>query len=170
MEQKEIVAELVKNGAELVENVHIEGVKVTSLVSEETGEVYYRVAMTTDKPIKTMTADESGNYVEGTINVVMELFSNLVGAIRSCDDYRKIINHIQENPKSLEVLLSGAIMDVVVVPVKKDSIYKNPFSRNENNEGRIVKHDTFYHHTVNIRTTKSNLDDIKEIKRALMGI
>ena len=169
MTQKEIVAELVKNGAELVENVKIDGVKVTDQTSEETGEMYYRVSISTDKPIKAMRNDGNGNYIEGTINVVMELFSNLVGAVRACDDYRKIINHIQEHPKSLEVLLSGAIMDVVVVAVKKDSVYKNPFSRSES-EGRIVKNDTFYHHVVNIRTTKSNLTDINEIKKALMGI
>ena len=169
MTQKEIVAELLKNGAEQVENVKIEGVKVTDQVSEETGEMYYRVSLSTDKPIKAMRNDGNGNYIEGTINVVMELFSNLIGAIRACDDYRKIINHIQEHPKSLEVLLSGAIMDVVIVKVAKDSVYKNPFSRSES-EGRLVKNDTFYHHVVNIRTTKSNISDINDVKKALMGI
>lgn len=169
MTQKEIVAKMLKNGAELVENVKIEGVKVTAVTSEETGEIYYRVAMTTDKPVKTMRAQDDGTYVEGTINVVMELFSNLLGALRTNDEYKKIINHINEHPKSLEIILAGAKMDVVTVAVKAGSIYKNPFSKSES-EGREVKNNTFYHHVTNITPSKSNLDDIKNIIKSILGI
>ena len=169
MSQKEIVAEMLKNGAELVENVKIEGVKVTACTSEETGEIYYRVAMTTDKPVKTMRAQDDGTYVEGTIKVVMELFSNLLGALRTQDDYKKVINHINEHPKSLEILMAGAKMDVITVKVKAGSIYKNPFSRSDN-EGREVKNNTFYHHVTNITPTKSNLNDINAIIKSILGI
>lgn len=169
MSQKEIVAELLKNGAEMVENVKVEGVKVTPCTSDETGEIYYRVAMTTDKPIKTMRANEDGTFVEGTINVVMELFSNLLGALRTNDEYKKVINHINEHPKSLEILMAGCKMDIITVKVKAGSIYKNPFSRSES-EGREVKNNTFYHHVTNITPSKSNLCDINAVIKSILGI
>ena len=79
MEIKEIIAELIKNRkAEFTEKVKVEGVKVTPCTSEETGEIYYRVALTTDKPVKTMRANDDATFSESTINVVMELFSNLL--------------------------------------------------------------------------------------------
>lgn len=169
MNQKEIVAEMLKNGAELVENVKIEGVKVTQCISDETGEPYYRVAISTDKPVKTMRDKGDGTFVEGEINVVMELFSNFVGALRTNDEYKKIINHINEHPKSVEILLAGAKMDIITVPVKAGDVYKNPFSRSDA-EGRVVKNNTFYHHATNIQPSKANIDDIKSVKMAMLGI
>ena len=116
-----------------------------------------------------MRAQDDGTYVEGTINVVMELFSNLLGALRTQDDYKKVINHINEHPKSLEILMAGAKMDVITVPVKAGSVYKNPFSRSEN-EGREVKNNTFYHHVTNITPSKGNLTDINAIIKSILGI
>lgn len=170
MNVNEIIAEVRKNeGVEFVENVKIEGVKVASVISDETGEPYFRVTMTTDKPIAAMRDNGNGVYEKGETNVVTDIFSNMIGAIRGNDDYKKIINHINEHPKSLEILLAGAKMDVLCVPVKAKEVYKNPFSKSDS-EGRIVKNDTIYHHVTNVKPSAANVADINKVIANLLGL
>ena len=65
--------------------------------------------------------------------------------------------------------MAGCTLDVITVPVKAGEVYKNPFSRSEN-EGREVKHDTFYHHVTNITPNKSNIEDISRVIKSMLGI
>lgn len=139
---KSIVAQLQKDGAELVKNVTVKNVTVTDKGS------YTRVVLTLNKHITAKTDVGNGNFVDGTSNrVFTTTFS--IGALLSEDEELAFAkNFIMKAPQMLQLLLSYAQVDIVVEPVEAKQEYHNPFSTTDNVS--VVEHDTYYYHIVGI--------------------
>lgn len=147
-EIKEVVAQLHKEGAELVKNVIIKNVKVTN-----TG-VFDRVTLTLNKEVSRMVDDGTGNYVKGKSNIAFASAYSIGAVLANNEDIAFAKNLIMESPELLVMVLSYADVDILLESVTKGEEYINPFSNKTNAEGRVVEHDSIYCHVVEIRLGK----------------
>ena len=162
MDRKEVIAALLTNGSEKINNLKIKNVTVTPLDN------YVRVSFTIDKKVKRFIDDGNGNFVEGESNIIITSLYAVAATLRENDNLSFAVNHILENPKSLEVLLSRGVIDVILEPVSAGQEYKNPWS--DNPEPVVFEHDTIIAHVVNIVPGPMADAAIARIAESMLGI
>lgn len=143
---KTVIAQLKKEGAEDVKNLVVKNVIVKELDS------YTRVSLTLNKEVKQMVADDKGDYVEGTHNVVFASTISIGAILANNEDVAFAKNLIMTSPEILTMVLSYAEIDILLEKVTKGENYVNPFSNKE--EGRDIEHDSIFVHLTSIRLGK----------------
>lgn len=161
MDTKKVISQLmaVKTN-NVVEDLVVRNINVTEC------ETYNRVAITLDKPVKAMVAQEDGSYVEGESNIIFVGNYSIVGALRENEDVAFAGNHLIQHPKALNVVLSGAKIDIVQEAVTAGQEYSNPFSNNT--APTVVQHDSFYNHVFNIRLSAFGLKMLDKLAEKMM--
>lgn len=163
MERKEIISNLIKEGAEPVKNLKVKNVTVTPQES------YIRVALTLDKPVKGMvTKDEGITYEEGETNVIFVSMYSITSLLKDDDNVAFAVNHLLKNPDSLSVVLSRATIDILQEKVTKSQEYKNPWS--ENAEATVFDHDTIINHITHITLSDFAIRKMDRLADSLLGI
>ena len=162
MERNEVVNALLKSGSEKVNNLKIKNVTITELDN------YVRVSFTTDRKVKRFVDDGTGNFVQGESNIVITSLFAVAAVLRDNDKCSFAVNHILENPKSLELMLSRGSIDVILEPVSAGQEYKNPWS--DTAEPTIFDHDTIICHVVDIKPGPMADMAIDAIAKSLLGI
>lgn len=163
MERKEIIKNLVDNGAELVKNLKVKNVTVTPLDN------YVRVALTLDKPVKGMITKDNGvTYEEGETNVIFVSLYSITSLLRDNDDVSFSVNHLVKNPDSMSIVLNKGTINILQEKVGKGQEYKNPWS--ENADTTIFDHDTFINHIVDITLSEFAIRKIDKLADKLLGI
>ena len=160
MDTKKVISQLmaVKTN-NVVKNLVVRNINVTEC------ETYNRVAITLDKPVKAMVAQEDGSYVEGESNIIFVGNYSIVGALRENEDVAFAGNHLIKHPQALNVVLSGAKIDIIQESVAEGQEYKNPFS---NNAPTVVQHNSFYNHVFNIRLSAFGLKMLDKLAEKMM--
>lgn len=143
---KKVVAQLQKEGAESVKNCVVKNVKVRDLDN------YTRVSLTLNKEVKQMIANDAGDYVEGTNNVIFVSSYSIGAILANSEDIAFAKNLIMQSPELLTMILSYAEIDILLESVKEGQEYTNPFS--SSSETRTIEHDSIYAHVVDIRLGK----------------
>lgn len=143
---KKAVAQLLKEGAERVNNVVVKNVMVKDLDN------YTRVSLTLNKSVKQMVLNDDGDYVEGEHNVVFASTYSIGAILANNEDVAFAKNLIMQSPELLTMLLSYAEIDMVLERVTAGEEYINPFS--SKTEGNVVEHDSIYCHVIDIRLGK----------------
>lgn len=157
---KKAVALLLKEGAESVKNCVVKNVSIKDMDN------YTRVALTLNKEVKQMVANDDGDYVEGTNNVVF-VSAYSIGAILSNDENVAFAkNFIMQSPELLSLVLSYAEVDLVLQTVKGDEEYVNPFS--DSTEGKVLGHDTILTHVVAIRLGKKGQKIVEKLEDKML--
>lgn len=144
MDTKKVISQLMAvETNNVVKDLVIRNINVTEC------ETYDRVAITLNKPVKAMVAQKDGTYVEGESNIIFVGNYSIVGALKENEDVSFAGNHLIKHPKALNVILSGAKINIIQEAVTAGQEYTNPFS--SNNTTTVVQHDSFYNHPFNIR-------------------
>ena len=164
MERKEVIENLLKEGATMTKNLKVRNVTVRPL------ENYVRLALTLDKPVKGMVQNEDGTtYEEEEVKVIFVSLYSIISLLKDNEDAAFAANYILENPNSVSVILSGATIDVISEPVAAGVAYTNPWS--DNPEETIFDHDTVIQHVVKLDITgKIALIGLQKIAEKLLGL
>ena len=162
MERKDVIAQLVDNGATVVKGVKVKNVTVTPM------EEWVRLGLTLDKPIKGYQKQDDESWQEGESNVVFVSAYTIAALLKECDETAFAANTLLENPNSFSVILSRAIIDIVQERVEEGTEYKNPFNVNSNTITEI-KHDTIINHVVKLELSEFGLNKLDKLADKMMG-
>ena len=149
MEVKEVVKTLLEGGAKKISDVKVTNVTVKAL------NTYVRVALTLDRKVEGYVLNESdGTYSAGEVKVIFVSLYSLLSMLKQNEDTAFVANHVANHPKSIELVLSGARIDIVQQPVVAGEEYKNPWSDRTDAEASIFEHDTIINHVVSIEISR----------------
>lgn len=162
MDKKEIIANLLKNGGEKVENLKVKNITITPKDN------YTRVSLTIDKPIKGIVATDNGSYEVGETNIVYSSLYAIVSLLKDDENVSFAANHINEHPDALSVILSRATVNVIIEPVTAGQEYVNPWSNSGNKT--IFEHDTFIYHIIDIKLSDFAIRKADKLADSLLGI
>ena len=161
MDTEKIISQLMASKTNnVVKELVVRNINVTEC------ETYNRVAITLDKPVKAMIAQEDGTYVEGESNIIFVGNYSIVGALRENEDVAFAGNHLIQHPKALNVVLSGAKINIIQEAVSAGQEYTNPFSSNAT--PTVVQHDSFYNHVFDIRLSAFGLKMLDKLAEKMM--
>lgn len=149
MEVKEVVKSLLASGAKKVSDIKVTNVTVKAL------DTYVRVALTLDKKVEGYVLNEAdGTYSTGEVKVIFVSLYSLLSMLKQDEDTAFAANHVAANPKSIELILSGARIDIIQQPVVAGEEYRNPWSDRDDVEATVFEHDTILNHVVSITVGK----------------
>lgn len=161
MDTKKVISQLMAvETNNVVKDLVVRNINVTEC------ETYDRVSITLDKPVKAMVAQEDGSYVEGESNIIFIGNYSIVGALKENEDVAFACNHLIKHPKALNVVLSGAKINIIQEAVTAGQEYTNPFSNNA--APTVVQHDSFYNHPFNIRLSAFGLKMLDKLAEKML--
>jgi len=162
MEKKEVINVLMKNGGTMTKGLVVRSVNV---VPQEN---YIRISLGLDRPIKGYVADENGKYTEGETRVIFISMFSIMAVLKEDENISFIANHLLKHPEGLQVLLSGAKIDVLQEAVAEGQEYSNPWS--DNPTPSIIAHNTYINHVTDIHLTDRAFNIIDKLALSLVGI
>ena len=156
-----VSAELKKVKANNVVTTTVRNINVKDMTT------WQRVSITLNTPVKGYIADDDGNYSEGEVNVIFVSSFSVVAAFRNNPKTAFAGNYIAEHPNCLQVLLSGAKIEIVQEAVTEGQEYSNPWSANPTPVP--VEHDSYYNHITDIiEISDVSVELLKELARMIM--
>lgn len=162
MERKEIVAQLLKEGAKQIKDVTIKNVTVTPM------EEYVRLGLTLDKEIDGYRADDNGEYKEAKTNVIFVSAFTIAALLKDDDNAAFAANHLLKHPDALGMILSRAKITIVQEQVVKGQEYKNPFA-SEDADTTMFDHDTIINHVITLTLGEFGLKRLDRLADMMMG-
>ena len=156
-----VSAELKKVKANNVVTTTVRNINVKDMTT------WQRVSITLNTPVKGYIADDDGNYSEGEVNVIFVSSFSVVAAFRNNPKTAFAGNYIAEHPNCLQVLLSGAKIEIVQEAVSEGKEYTNPWSNNPTPVP--IEHDSYYNHITDIiELSDMSVELLKELARIIM--
>ena len=149
MEVKEVVKVLLEGGAKKVSDLKVTSVKLKDM------DTYMRVSLSLDKPVSGyILNEEDGTYSAGDVKTIFVSLYSLLSMLKQDEETAFAANHVANHPKSLELILSGARIDVVQQPVAAGEEYRNAWSDKADVPVTIFEHDTIINHVVSIEVSR----------------
>lgn len=167
MDVKEVVKNLVKNGAKEVKDVKVLTATVTP---SESVEGLARIAFNTNKQFDFIQTDDNGTESKTKTNIVISSNYAIIGILRTNEFAAPVIGELQLKPKALEVILAGATIEVVQESVKKDTDYVNPFTTKKDAEATQFDHNTIINHIVSIKLSDRAEAQLSRISDKILGL
>lgn len=156
-----VSAELKKVKANNVVTTTVRNINVTDMTT------WQRVSITLKTPVKGYVADKEGNYSEGEVNIIFVSSFSVIAAFRNNPKTAFAGKYIAEHPNCLQVLLSGAKIEIVQEAVTEGQEYTNPWSSNPT--PTPVEYDSYYNHITNIMELSDvSVELLKELARMIM--
>lgn len=162
MEKREIINNLLKNGAKEVKSLKIKNVTVTIL------ENYTRLGLILDKSVEGYVAKDNDTFEKGETNVIFVSAFAIASVLKDNDDTAFAANHLVENPQAMNVLLSRATIDIIQEPVTSGQEYRNPWSTNED-KATVFDHDTIINHLTNIKLSDFGMKKLDTLADKMLG-
>lgn len=159
---KKAVAQLLKEGAQRVENVVVKNVNCHDLDN------YTRVSLTLNKKVKQYVANEDGEYSLGENNVIFVSAYSIGAILANSEDTAFAKNLLMKSPELLTLILSYATVDLVLEEVKAGDEYKNPFS--DKDDTHVIEHDSIFVHIVSITLGKKGEKMLAKLESKMMDI
>ena len=161
MERKEIVANLIKNGATMVKDITVKNVTVTPM------EQYVRLGLTLDQEVDGFIAKEDGTYEQGKVKVIFVSAFSVASILKEEDDAAFAANHLLQHPESMCVILSRAKINIVQQDVAENEEYVNPWS--ENSESTTFDHEVIINHLADVKLSDFAIRRLDKLADAMMG-
>lgn len=163
MEVMNVVSEMLRNGANRINDLRVSNVTVTPMES------YVRLSIKVDKPVPGYVADTTtGEMVKGEKDLIFVSTFAICSVLRNDDNTATIVDHLISNPNGLKLILQGAKIDIIQQEIKKDDEYHNPFS--SSNDTTKMTHDCIITDVINVKLSASADKWIDKIKDAMLGI
>ena len=145
-----VVSDLVKDGAELVKGVVVRNAIVKDSKKENAnGDAQQYLVLTLNKDVNQYRKDDNGDYQPV---VQPSCWVSLFGVLSHLSNNEKLAwsrNYFSRNPQKLELLLSYATVDLIMVHVEPGTddegnaaVHVNPFS--DTDKGREIEHEDIY--------------------------
>ena len=155
------VAALRKSGAKS-ETVTIVNVTVTDLKS------WTRIALTLNREVDGAVCDQDGNWSMGKTRVVFISLYSILALLKNTNETLAITGHIASSPTALQIIMSGAEVEILQQSVKANETYINAFTGEETEYES--DHDSLFNHLVSIEFTDKGLKAIEKIEDKLLGL
>ena len=156
------VASLRKTGAKSEADLIIKNVTITEKDS------WIRVALTLNRDVQGPISDDNGDWSMGTTNVVFMSLYSIAGVLKNTDDTIAIAGYIVNHPTALQIILSGAKIEILQQEVKAHDTYINAFTGEE--VEHESDHDSIFNHLVSVALSDKGLRAIEKIDDKLLGI
>lgn len=158
----EAVASLRKAGAKEYKDVRVMNVTVTEKDS------WTRIALTLDKEVDGFVSDDNGDYTKGTTRVVFLSLYSVAAVLKNNDDTLAIGSYVVNHPTALQILLSGAKIDILQQEVAANATYLNHFTGEE--VEHQSDHDSIFTHIVAIALSDKGSRAVEKIEDKLLGL
>lgn len=166
MERKEIINQLIKDGAKSVKDLVVKNVTVTPQ------EKYVRVGLTLDKEVDgyVVKTDKSGNqeYVLDKTNLIFVSAFSIAAILRDNEDASFAANHCLNYPDTLCLVLNRAKINIVQESVAAETEYRNPFLSEDSDYSKF-DHDVIINHLANIEISDFGLKRLDKLADKMMG-
>lgn len=161
MENKEIVAQLMKEGAKQVKDVTIKNVTVTPM------DEYVRLGLTLNKEVDGYKAEEDGTYTPAKVKVIFVSAFSIASLLKDNDDAAFAANHLVKHPDAMGMILSRANVTIVQQSVKEGEEYTNPFS--ETAEPVTFDHDVIINYVTDIKLSDFGIKRLDRLADKMLG-
>lgn len=122
------------------ENKTYRGLKVRNVIVNLDNDELPRITLVVNSDIDGYI-EKDGAYVAGkTHNVFTSAFA-LAAVLKENEETAMMANYIVRNPKVAETLFSGATINLIQIPVKANTEYRNPFTTKTDAEAYVSDHD-----------------------------
>ena len=161
MEKKEVIAQLLKNGAKSVKGIKVKNVTIAPQ------ENYVRLGLTLDQEVDGYTTEDSVNYTLGKTKIIFVSLFSITSLLKDNDDAAFAVNHFVAHPESMSVVLSRATIDIIQETVTTGEEYKNPWS--DSAEATVFDHDTIINHVTDNQLSDFAVRKIDKLADSLLG-
>ena len=161
MERKEIIANLLKNGAKKVSDLVLKNITVTPMPE------YVRLGLSLDKEVDAYRQDEEGDYEESKSNIIFVSAYTVSALLKDNEDAAFAANHLLKKPEAFAVILSRAKVDIVQEKVAAGEEYHNPF--NNDDTAVVFDHDTIINHLVDIKLSEVGMKRLDRLADIMLG-
>ena len=161
MNNKEIVNEMLKNGAKQIANITVKNVTVKQM------DAYTRLGLSLDTEVDGYRADENGEYQEAKTNIIFVSSYAIASVLKDDNNAAFAANHLVNHPDALGIILSRATITVVQQTVAADEEYVNPFA--SNGEATVFGHPTVINHVVDIKLSDFCLKKLDRLADLMLG-
>ena len=163
METKDIIAQLLKQGAKKVDNLIIRSVTVTPQ------QEYVRLGITLDTPVDGYQQNpETLEYESAKVNVIFVSAFSIAALLRDMEEAAFAANHLLSNPEGLGIILSRAKINIIQEHVAKGTEYSNPFS-SDSSVTKTFDHDAIINHIVSITLSEFGIKRLDKLADKMMG-
>lgn len=163
MTRKEIIAQLLKEGATQVSDITIKNVTVTPL------EQYVRLGLTIDKEVDVYRANiQTKEYELAKTDVIFASVFSITALIKDDDDAAFAANHLIKHPDAMAVILSRAKINIIQETVSAGQEYRNPFASDDSNI-TIFDHNTIINHVISLKISDFGLKRLDRLSDLMMG-
>lgn len=153
---------LVANGGKRHKDVRVKNVNVTDK------DVYTMVSFTTNKALPAYVAD-GDEFVMGSSNVVYSSLFAIAGAMRENEELAWMTNALLENANAVQLIMSGATLDIVQVEYAAGEAIYNPFTTKEDSDATEYDHDVIINYIVGITLSKVGEKFADKLADRLLG-
>lgn len=158
---KEIINEMLKNGAKQINNIVVKNVTVKQM------DAYTRLGLSLDTEVDGYRADENGEYQEAKTNIIFVSSFAIASVLKDDDNAAFAANHLVNNPDALGIILSRAKITIVQQTVGADEEYVNPFA--SSGEATVFGHPTIINHVVGIQLSDFGLKKLDRLADLMLG-
>ena len=156
------VASLRKTGAKSEADLIVKNVTIADRGN------WTRVVLTLNRDVQGPVSDDNGDWSMGMTNVVFMSLYSIAGILKNTDDTIAIASYIVNHPTSLQIILSGAKIEILQQTVKAHDTYINAFTGEEVEHDS--DHDSIFNHLVSVEFTDKGHRAIEKIEDKLLGI
>lgn len=158
---KEIINEMLKNGAKQIANITVKNVTVKQM------DAYTRLGLSLDTEVDGYRADENGEYQEAKTNIIFVSTFAIASVLKDDDNAAFAANHLVNNPDALGIILSRAKITIVQQTVGADEEYVNPFA--SSGEATVFGHPVIINHVVDIKLSDFGLKKLDRLADLMLG-
>lgn len=162
METKEIIAQLIKEGAKQVKDVKIKNVTVTPM------DEYVRLGITIDKEVDGFRANDNGTYEPTKTKVIFVSAFTIAALLKENDDAAFAANHLLKHPDAMGMILSRAKITVIQQSVEEGAEYKNPFA-GEDAQAVVFDHATIINHITDLELSDFGRTCLDRLADKMLG-
>lgn len=152
---------LVANGGKRHKDVRVKNVNVTDK------DVYTMVSFTTNKALPAYVAEDD-EFVLGTSNIIYTSLYAIAGAMREDEELAWMTNALVDNANAVQLILSGATLDVIQVEYAAGESIYNPFTTKDR-EAAEYEHDVIINYIVGITLSKVGEKFADKLADKLLG-
>lgn len=163
MEAKDVIAQLIKNGAKEIKGVVVKNVTVTPM------DEYIRLGLTLNKEVDGYRVNDNDEYEEAKTKIVFVSAFTIAALLKESDDAAFAANHLVKHPDALAMIMSRATITIVQERVKAETEYKNPFA-SETAETTVFDHDTIINHVTEIKLSDFGLKRLDRLADLMLGV
>lgn len=162
METKEVIAQLIREGAKQIKDVTIKNVTVTPM------DEYVRLGLTINKEVDGFRANENGEYEPAKTHIIFVSAFTIAALLKENDDAAFAANHLLKHPDAMGMILSRAKVTVIQQSVEQGAEYKNPFA-GEDAKPTVFDHATIVNHITDLELSDFGAKRLERLADMMLG-